>query len=271
MSQKVESPTVPRPPAEAHHTQPGSSGRFVPDLLERGGPVRGEPQALNARLFLQLQAFTGCLDTAPVVEAARDSGLEAVVYANLNDARGVGVLVMAEDPGVFADAARSMFLRPPFRTLTPLPDFTMIGRTYATGREPDLEYWLLHKVRRHALNPKYPWAVWYPLRRLGAFNRLTTSEQAQILGEHAAIGRGYGEAGYAVDIRLECHGLDRDDNEFVLGLLGPELYPLSKLVKDMRGTRQTSEFMQAMGPFFVGRVIYQSPLPEKLKQEPSGY
>ena len=73
------------------------------------------------------------------------------------------------------------------------------------------------------------------------------------MGEHAAIGRGYGEAGYAVDIRLECHGLDRDDNEFVLGLLGPELYPLSKLVKDMRGTRQTSEFMQAMGPFFVGR------------------
>ncbi len=63
-----------------------------------------------------------------------------------------------------------------------------------------------------------------------------------------------------MDIRLECHGLDRDDNEFLLGIIGPELYPLSKLIKDMRSTRQTSEFIQTMGPFFVGRAIYQSKL-----------
>ena len=75
------------------------------------------------------------------------------------------------------------------------------------------------------------------------------------------LGRRYGEAGYAVDVRLECHGLDRDDNEFVIGLIGAELYPLSRLVKDMRATRQTSEFIQQMGPFFVGRALYQSPLP----------
>ena len=266
MSHEVEYPTVPAAATEERRRQPGSAARFVPDLLERGGPVRGEPQTLNARLFLQLHVFTGCLSMAPVVEAVRHSGLEAVVYANLNDPRGVGVLVMAEDPGVFADAARSMFLRPPFSELTPLPDFTMMGRTYATGREPDLEYWLLHKARRHALNPEYSWAVWYPLRRLGAFNRLARSEQVKIMGEHATIGRGYGEAGYAADIRLECHGLDRDDNEFVLGLLGPELCPLSKLIKDMRGTRQTAEFMQAMGPFFVGRVVYQLPLSEKARE-----
>ena len=84
------------------------------------------------------------------------------------------------------------------------------------------------------------------------------------------IGRAYGEAGYAADIRLECHGLDRDDNEFVIGLLGSDLYPLSKLVKDMRPTRQTSEFIQAMGPFFVGRVIYQSPLSAGVRDS-SGY
>ena len=72
------------------------------------------------------------------------------------------------------------------------------------------------------------------------------------------LGRRYGEAGYAVDVRLECHGLDRDDNEFVIGLIGPEIYPLSKLVKDMRATRQTAEFIQQMGPFFVGKVLYQS-------------
>ena len=64
---------------------------------------------------------------------------------------------------------------------------------------------------------------------------------------------------------LECHGIDRDDNEFVIGLIGSELFPLSKLVKDMRPTRQTSEFIQAMGPFFVGKTLYQAPVPERAK------
>ena len=81
--------------------------------------------------------------------------------------------------------------------------------------------------------------------------------------EHAMIGRAYGEAGHAFDIRLECHGLDRDDNEFVLGLVSSQLHTLSKLVKEMRRTRQTSEFMGKMGPFFVGRAIWQSPMPER--------
>jgi hypothetical protein len=29
----------------------------------------------------------------------------------------------------------------------------------------------------------------------------------------------------------------------------------------MRRTRQTSEFMEKMGPFFVGRALWQSPKP----------
>ena len=40
----------------------------------------------------------------------------------------------------------------------------------------------------------------------------------------------------------------------MIGLIGPELYPLSKLVKDMRPTVQTSEYIRDMGPFFVGRA-----------------
>ena len=258
------------PSTEPPATRPEPE-RFVPDMLEHGGPVRGEPQAINRRLFVQLQVFTGCFDATPIVDAVRASGLEAAVYANVNDPRGVGVVVLSEDPAAFAGAARSLYLSPAFKSLTPLPDFTMLGRTYGMGREPDLEYFLLHKTRKHALNPDLPWAVWYPLRRVGAFNRLPKAEQGKIMAEHAMLGRAYGEAGYAVDIRLECHGLDRDDNEFVIGILGSELAPLSKLIKDMRSTRQTSEYIQAMGPFFVGRVIYQAPLPETAARAAGGY
>jgi len=240
--------------------------RFVADLLEHGGAVKGEPQTLDVRLFFRLLVFTRCTAVQPVVDAVRASGLDAVVYADLTDPYGVGVLVMAEDPEVFAGSARDLFVREPFTALAPQPALTMVGRTYGAGREPDLEDWLLHKPRRHALDPACPWAIWYPLRRLGSFNRLSRSEQGRIMAEHALIGRAYGEIGKAVDIRLECHGLDRDDHEFLLGLIGPQLYPLSKLVKDMRATRQTSEFIQTMGPFFVGRAIYQAPVPERSRR-----
>ena len=263
--------TLPAADAAAGRDRPAPAAAFVPDLVEHGAPVRGEPQSLETRLFVQLQVFTGCLDTAPVVEAVGGSGLEAAVYANLNDPRGVGVLLMSENPTLFAESARALLTGPAFAGLTPLPDFTMLGRTYAGGREPDLKDFLLYKVRRHALNPACPWGIWYPLRRTGAFNRLPRGDQGRILMEHGMVGRGYGERGLAVDVRLECHGLDRDDNEFVIGLIGPELYPLSKLVKDMRATVQTAEYIQAMGPFFVGRVIYQAPVPDAARGGGAGY
>ena len=41
----------------------------------------------------------------------------------------------------------------------------MLGRTYSTGYEPDLEYWLLKRPIETVLNTDWPWAIWYPLRR----------------------------------------------------------------------------------------------------------
>jgi chlorite dismutase len=248
----------------------GSDVDGAPDLLEHGAPVRGQAQASDTRLFVQLQVFTECLDVSSVVAAVRRSGMIAAVYVDVNDPRGIGVVVMDEDPAMFTESFRAMLIAAPFSQLTPVPGFTMLGRTYAQGREPDLSDFLLHKVPRNVLNPDNAWAVWYPLRRTGAYNRLTRADQGKIMMEHGMLGRRYGEAGYAVDVRLECHGLDRDDNEFVIGLIGPDLLPLSKLIKDMRATRQTAEFIQAMGPFFVGKAVYQSPIPEPARLLHSG-
>ena len=237
----------------------------VPDLREHGAPVRGRPQTSNTRLFVQLQVFTECLDAGPAAAAFERSGLAGAVYANVSDPRGVGVVAMHEDPALFAGPLRALLTASPFSALTPLPAFTMFGRTYAQGREADLEDFLLHKVPRNVLNPDTPWAVWYPLRRIGAYNRLPRAEQGRIMMEHGMLGRRYGEAGYATDVRLECHGIDRDDNEFVIGLIGAELHPLSKLVKEMRATRQTAEFIDSMGPFFVGKALYQAPVPARAR------
>ena len=134
----------------------------------------------------------------------------------------------------------------------------MTGRTYSSGREAQLDDYLLGKPRRNALNTDWPWAVWYPLRRTGEFSLLPPAEQGKILMEHAMIGRTYGTAGYAHDIRLACHGLDEHDNEFVIGLVGPDLFPLSRIVQEMRKTQQTGKYMDSLGPFFVGEAIWQS-------------
>ena len=84
---------------------------------------------------------------------------------------------------------------------------------------------LLHRPRRTVLNPQWTWAVWYPLRRSGRFAQLPADEQRVILAEHGAIGMSFGAGDYAHDVRLACHGLDKDDNDFVVGLIGKELYP----------------------------------------------
>jgi len=134
----------------------------------------------------------------------------------------------------------------------------MLGRTYALGHEEDLDETLVERPRRRVLDPALRWAIWYPLRRDGSFEQLSRKEQNAILMEHGGVGLAFGRAGLGYDIRLACHGLDRHDNDFVVGLLGRELHPLSIIVQRMRKTRQTSLHLERLGPFFVGRVAWQS-------------
>ncbi len=225
------------------------------DVQERGAGG----QAVDRRLFMQLQVFTACADTKPLVRALEAGRLPGVLYQDLNDPRGVGILAMHEDPAFFVTEFRELLHGEPFAPLEHRPAFTMFGRTYASGFETDLLDWLLERPRRAALNPAWPWAIWYPLRRAGAFARLAPQEQGAIIREHSVLGRAYGDADLAHDIRLACHGLDAGDNDFVIGLVGRDLHPLSHLVQAMRRTVQTSQYLERLGPFFVGRVAWQSP------------
>jgi chlorite dismutase len=229
------------------------------DVREKGAPREGEPQVLDRRLFIQLLVFTGCRDTPELINDLEKSGLEAVLYEDLNDPTGVGLLTLSEDPGFFVIDLRRSLNEGAFSKLTFKPEFTMIGRTYALGHEADLEDWLVKRSRRIVSNPEWTWAVWYTLRRTGDFARLPREEQASILREHGMIGHAFGQAELGHDVRLTCFGLDRNDNDFVIGLIGKDLHPLSVLVQTMRRTRQTSTYIQQMGPFFVGKAVYQAP------------
>ena len=76
---------------------------------------------------------------------------------------------------------------------------------------------------------------------------LPQEEQMTILREHGKIGHGFGEAGFAHDIRLACFGMDQNDNDFVIGLVGEELFPLSACIQAMRRTQQTSHSCRRWG------------------------
>ena len=238
---------------------PVRRGPEPPDISEKGGMKNGQPQRSNERLFMQLLAFGGCGDPRPLAEALARANITGVLYEDVNDPRGIALLTLSQDPAFFVERVRPLVNAAPFGSLVQKPELTMLGRTYSLGYEPDLEDVLLHRPRRTVLNREWRWAVWYPLRRSGKFAQLPPEEQRAILAEHGAIGMSFGAADYAHDIRLACHGLDKDDNDFVVGLTGKELYPLSAIVQAMRKTQQTALYLERLGPFFVGRAAWQSP------------
>lgn len=230
------------------------------DLTERAGDHVGRPQALHTRLFAQLMVF-GCeRDARPssAIPTLRDllaaRGVSGVIYEDIHDPRGIGLLSWSEDPCDFLTRTRAALQHRTLGDLRLRPGYSMLGRTYATGYEADLRHALLDLPRQKLRNQAWPWAIWYPLRRTGAFARLAARQRMDLLAEHGTLGRAYGAQDLAHDIRLACHGLDPNDNEFVIGLVGKDLHPLSHVVESMRSTRQTAEFMQHMGPFFVGHV-----------------
>jgi len=229
-----------------------------PDVMEHGKTPEGQDLTSNRRLSMQLLTFTHCRDTGPLLDFLREKDWDAVLYQDASDPWSVGLLLMHTDPSFFTDEVSPALRQSPFADLTARDDGTLFARAYSIGYEQDLEHTLVERPRQRALNPDYPWAVWYPLRRTGEFAKLPKREKMKILGEHGTIGRAWGEAGYAHDIRLACFGMDRADNDFVVALVGPELLPLSKIVEVMRGTVQTSTYIEKLGPFFVGKAVYQS-------------
>jgi chlorite dismutase len=236
--------------------------RTIPDSLmdiaEKGIRKDGRRISLDRRLYMQFMAFGRAGDMAVYGRALENADVQAVLYEDLNDPYGLGLLTFSEQPDDFLTRIRPRLRSQAFSGLEMKPEYTMLGRTYTIGHENDLESTLITKPIQRITDPDLTWAIWYPVRRSGDFEQLPPDEQRTILMEHGGVGRAYGQAGLAYDIRLACFGLDKHDNDFVIGLLGRELHPLSTIVERMRKTRQTSQYLTNLGPFFVGKKVWQN-------------
>jgi len=228
------------------------------DLSEKGRMKDGTVISLDRRLFFQFFAFGNCFEINTITKFLRKSNIDGVLYIDINDPHGIGFLTMNENPSYFATTLREFLNEEPFKNLSIKSEFTMFGRTYSFGYETNLQETLLSGPKKKVLDPDWRWAIWYPLRRKKNFESLPEDEQRAILGEHGKLGFKFGKAGFAKDIRLSCHGIDKNDNDFVIGVIGKKLHPLSACIEAMRKTRQTSEYLESLGPFFVGRAVWQS-------------
>jgi len=228
------------------------------DIRERGRAKNGETIYSDRRLFVSFSAFSGVDDTRKIGRALEKSGAEYSLYSDLSDPSGIGMVFISEDENFFVEKLREILNASPFSALNFKKKLSMFGRTYSLGYENDLEETLVEGPRKKILDPDFPWSVWYPLRRAKNFETVSEEEKRAILGEHGKLGFKYGEAGLVRDIRLACHGIDEKDNDFVIGLFGKNLHPLSSVVQAMRKTRQTSEYIEKLGPFFAGKAVRKS-------------
>ncbi len=128
-------------------------GPEPPDISEKGGMKNGQPQRSDERLFMQLLAFGGCADALPLADALARAKIAGALYEDVNDPRGVALVTFSETPAYFIDRVRPLLNEPPFEALSQKPEYTMLGRTYSIGYEPDLVDVLLHRPRRTILNP----------------------------------------------------------------------------------------------------------------------
>lgn len=227
------------------------------DLREHGRLKDGTPIHSDRRLWIQFLAFGDCHDTDALAAALAVSGQSAALYADLSDPWGVGLVRMHEDPSFFVGEGRAFLQTSPFAALVPKPELTMTGRTYAIGYENNLDEVLVDRPRGRILDPALTWACWYPVKRDKAFESLHDELKHAVMMDHGHLGMAFGKANLAHDIRLACHGVDFNDNDFVIGVLAPELANVSQVVQAMRKSLQTMHHIESLGPFFTGKVLGQ--------------
>ena len=258
---------------DIQRAEPDTDGGL--SLAERGKTAEGAPQSLDRRLFVQLLAYTGCPDAAPLAEAADQAGVGGVVYESAQDPQGVAVALFHEDPAFFVEDGRRLHTSAPFRDLAPLPALTMLGRTYSIGYEQDLLGTLVARPVKTMTNPDVvvgrvvPAPAERPVRAGAARGAAADAHGAR--RDRPGV---RGRRPTPTTSASRATGWTRTTTDFVAGLVGKSLFPLSKPSSSGCGRRaRRPSSSSRLGPFFAGRAVWQGagPLAWALDHEGSGH
>src|SRR5215472_12282959 len=103
--------------AGAATTERPRRGPEPPDLSEKGAKRNGRPQRSDERLFMQFMAFGHCYDVQSLARALEHAAMPGVLYEDVNDPHGVGLLSLTQDPNEFIDKVRRILNLEPFASL----------------------------------------------------------------------------------------------------------------------------------------------------------
>ena len=108
------------------------------DISEKGRNKDGTPISINRRLYMQFLAFGGSDNDDSLTRDLKSAEFDSVLYSDINDPSGVGLLTLNESADFFTNELRQFLRKSSFRTLIHKLAYTMLGRTYSFGYESDL-------------------------------------------------------------------------------------------------------------------------------------
>ena len=251
-------------PSEPETKQPGLPGLPPIDVNEYGGKKDGERQAMNRRLFMQLLVFD-----APAGEAAdeigkdlaaqlRHNAIAGVVYADASSPRGLGLLTWSEDPAHFVQAVRPLFARRLAAQGGPAPA--------VRDARPHLRHGPRAGPRARAPAPRHPerderrstrgtsgTRSAARARSRGSTRRSRAASCASTRRSASPTAR----PSWRTTSASRATGSTPRTTSSSSASSGASSTRFSHLVQTMRKTRQTSEYIAKMGPFFVGFVLHR--------------
>src|SRR3990172_10335823 len=89
----------------------------VVDISEKGRSQDGSVISLNRRLYMQFLAFGAAQDAAHYASVLAGAGVQGVLYQDLNDPNGLGLLTFGENPEDFLVRVRPLLKTQPFSGL----------------------------------------------------------------------------------------------------------------------------------------------------------
>ncbi len=156
----------------------------------------------------------------------RRAGSTGALYVDANDPQGIGIMVASEDPDYFVTRLATLFNRRPFADFVHRPRVRharsqLLDRLRVRPRG--------HTAREAARKAAEPREYTGPSGTRCSAPRSSrpcpADHQRRILAEHGSLAKRYGAGGHAADVRLACHGLDSNDNDFIVGLARTQATP----------------------------------------------
>ena len=208
---------------------------------------------------MKFTAFGGCADPQAAVAALAEDGVEGALYVDANDPQGIGLIVAAEDPGLLRDDAARAVQPPAVRGVHAQARVRharphVLDRLRARSRGH-----AVHEAARQDAEPREPLGrVVSAAARRRSFRRCRPIISAASWPSTARSRNATAPAGMPPTCASRATASTRTTTTSSSACSARTCIRLSAVVQEMRKTEQTAQYLDSLGPFFVGKAVWQA-------------